>query len=99
MLIVGQDEIGSGETKHYGIRFTNRLTDVLGNAVTISGTPTVSGTNCTVTYLSNSNGIVAIRVVPSVTTTNRNTAKALATTTVTLSNGEVIPVGINLTIV
>jgi len=99
MLIVGHDDIGTGETKHYGIDFTERLTDIRGNAVTITGTPTVDGTNCTVTYLSKDDGIVAFRVVPSVGVVNRNTARALAMTTVTLSNGEVIPVGINLTIV
>lgn len=99
MLTVGKDNIGAGETKHYGIRMTNRLTDVLGNAVTISGTPTVNGVNCTVTYLSASGGIVSIRAVPSITPPPGQTARAEAQVTVTLSNGEVIPMKIDLIVV
>lgn len=95
MMSVGRDEISAGETKHYKVRWTKRLTDVLGETTTISGTPTVAGVNCTVTHLSTSGGVTAIRVVPSV----GKGARAEAQVTATLANGEVIPVKIDLYVV
>lgn len=99
MVTVGQDTVSGGDTKHYGIRMTNRLTDIFGNALTVSGTPTVNGVNCTVTYLSTSNGIVGIRVVPTVVPAVGMNARAEAQCAITLSNGEVLNLKIDLTVV
>jgi hypothetical protein len=99
MISVGRDKISVGGTKHYGLRWTDYLTDVLGNTTTISGTPTVNGVNCTVTHITTSGGITKIRVVPSVTPPAGATARAEAQVTATLSDGEVIPVKIDLDVV
>lgn len=95
MVSVGRDEIGATQTKHYGIDLDGPdgyLTAVDGTTTTISGTPTVSGINCTVAYLTNSGGIVYIRVSAGAGVGARGEAQV----TSTLANGEVVPLKIDL---
>jgi hypothetical protein len=97
MVTIGTDILSLGQNKKYGVDVTDYLLDPDGTTATVSGTPTVNGVNCTVTYVSNGGGIVVIRAVAAAGLGPGSRGEAQ--TTITLSNGEVIPVKIELTFV
>lgn len=86
MRVVARTPISEGATINFGINASKCLTDVLGNTVTISGSPapSVTGINCTATYLSNANGIIAFSVTP----TYGKRSRAQVQLSFSLSNGE-----------
>lgn len=97
MISLGTDTMSLSQNKKYGINLNEYLSDPDGTSATISGTPTVNGVNCTVTYVTNASGIVVIRVVAAAGLGPG--AKGEAQVTTTLSNAEVVPVKIELTFV
>ncbi len=97
MISIGSDTISLGQNKKYGVDVTDYLSDPDGTTATVSGTPTVNGVNCTVTYVANAAGIVIIRAIAAAGLGPGSRGEAQ--TTITLSNGEVIPVKIELTFV
>lgn len=95
MVTVGTDTLGIGQTKVYGFDVNDYLSVPGGGTATISGTPTVNGINCTVTYITNSAGVVTVKAVAAAGLGAG--AKGEVQLTTTLSNGEVIPAKIDLT--
>lgn len=94
MISLGRDTLSLGQTKKYGINLNDYLSDPDGSTTTISGTPTVSGVNCTGTYVSNAGGIVYFKAAAAAGLGKG--AKGYVQVTTTLANTEVVPYQIDL---
>ena len=75
----------------YGIDFSNWLTAPNGGTVTITGTPNVTGVNCTATHLATTDGVVYFRVTQGVRQSRGRVGVDLV-----LSNGETPGRGIDI---
>lgn len=97
MITVGTDTLGIGQTKVYGFDLNDYLNLPGGGTTTISGTPTVNGVNCTVTYVSASAGIASVKAVAA--SGLGAGAKGEVQLTTTFANGEILPAKIELVFV
>lgn len=95
MYIIDRVPISAGATLHYGIDILKVLTDLRGNAVAVSGTPTVTGTNCTATHLLTDDGIIEIEVTPTLNAGSR----ARAVVEFDLDDGEHLPCALDFDVV